>query len=145
MTQILEFKSATSADLAGLPVLQAMENGENKEQRGTRARPWTPCPAMSRAQLHVGSGDLSVRFDTRLSDRGRSKRLHDFTRERHRTRERVPEGWGSASKMRTLFEDAHPFRKVSILENPEDSFEDAHLFARCARKVRTFETRTVPN
>jgi hypothetical protein len=27
---------------------------------------------------------------------------------------------------------------VRILENPEDSFEDAHPFPRCARKVRIF-------
>ena len=35
-------------------------------------------------------------------------------------------------KVRTLFEGAHLFRKVRILENPDDSFEDAHLFPRCA-------------
>jgi hypothetical protein len=30
---------------------------------------------------------------------------------------------------------------VRILENPDDFFEDAHPFARCARKVRTFVER----
>ena len=35
-------------------------------------------------------------------------------------------------KVRTLFEDAHLFRKVRILENADDSFEDAHPFPRCA-------------
>ncbi len=29
-------------------------------------------------------------------------------------------------KVRTLFEGAQPFRKLRILENPEDSFEDPH-------------------
>jgi hypothetical protein len=42
-------------------------------------------------------------------------------------------------KVRTMFEDAHPFREVRILENPGDSFEDAHPFPRCARKLSTFE------
>jgi hypothetical protein len=37
-----------------------------------------------------------------------------------------------ASKVRTAFEGAHQSRKVRILENPEDSFEGAHLFPRCA-------------
>jgi len=48
--------------------------------------------------------------------------------------------------VRTLFEDAQRTRKVSILENPENSFEDAHLFSkmrsfRCAscKRVRIFE------
>src|ERR1700722_11133096 len=45
------------------------------------------------------------------------------------------------SKVRTGFEDAHRFSKVRILENPGDSFEDAHLFPRCARKLSIFETR----
>jgi hypothetical protein len=35
-------------------------------------------------------------------------------------------------KMLTPFEDAHLFRKVSILENPDNSFEDAHPFPRCS-------------
>jgi hypothetical protein len=39
------------------------------------------------------------------------------------------------SKVRKLFEGAQGFRKVRILENPEDSFEDAHPFSRCARKT----------
>jgi hypothetical protein len=39
------------------------------------------------------------------------------------------------SKMRTPFEDAHPFSKVRILENLDDSFEDAHPFPRCARET----------
>ena len=62
--------------------------------------------------------------------RGRSKRLHDFTRQRHWV-----QGRGPASKVRTLFEDAQAFRKVRILEKPEDFFEDAHLFPRCAPKT----------
>jgi hypothetical protein len=38
-------------------------------------------------------------------------------------------------KVRKLFEDAHRFAKVRILENPGDLFEDAHPFPRCARKT----------
>jgi hypothetical protein len=38
-------------------------------------------------------------------------------------------------KVRTLFEDAHAVREVRILENPGDSFEGAHPFARCAPKT----------
>jgi hypothetical protein len=36
------------------------------------------------------------------------------------------------SKVLTSFEGAHLFRKVSILENLDDSFEDAHPFPRCS-------------
>jgi hypothetical protein len=35
-------------------------------------------------------------------------------------------------KMLTPFEGAHLFREVSILENSDDSFEDAHPFPRCS-------------
>jgi hypothetical protein len=38
-------------------------------------------------------------------------------------------------KVRRLFEDAQAFRKVRILENPDDFFEGAHPFPRCARKT----------
>ena len=38
------------------------------------------------------------------------------------------------SKMRTGFEDAQLLDAVRILENPEDLFEGAHPFPRCARK-----------
>ncbi len=69
------------------------------------------------------------------SERGRSKWLHDFTRQRHRVQ------GGALPKVRTGFEDAHRFSKVRILENPGDLFEDAHPFPRCARKVRTFAER----
>jgi hypothetical protein len=44
-------------------------------------------------------------------------------------------------KVRKSFEDAHPFLEVRILENAGDSFEDAHLFPRCARKLSIFERR----
>jgi len=46
------------------------------------------------------------------------------------------------SKMRTLFEGAQPFRKVRILENPDDSFEDAHPFPRCAPKTEHLRITT---
>jgi hypothetical protein len=38
-------------------------------------------------------------------------------------------------KVRTPFEDAHAFSKVRILENPDDFFEDAQPFPRCAQKT----------
>jgi len=47
------------------------------------------------------------------------------------------------SKVRTSFEDAHPFRKVRILENLDDSFEDAHRFPRCAPKTAHLRPRAV--
>jgi hypothetical protein len=42
---------------------------------------------------------------------------------------------GTPSKVRTLFEGAQHVGEVRILENPEDSFEDAHPFPRCARET----------
>jgi hypothetical protein len=46
-------------------------------------------------------------------------------------------GWRATAlpKVRTGFEDAHPFREVRILENPDDFFEDAQPFPRCAPKT----------
>jgi hypothetical protein len=44
-------------------------------------------------------------------------------------------------KVRNLFEGAQHFLEVRILENAGDSFEDAHRFPRCARKVRLLEGR----
>jgi hypothetical protein len=41
-------------------------------------------------------------------------------------------GPSGPSKVRTAPEGAQPFAKVRILENPDDSFEDAHPFTRCA-------------
>jgi hypothetical protein len=38
-------------------------------------------------------------------------------------------------KVLTWFEGAHFFREVSILENPDDSFEDAHPFPRCSPEL----------
>ena len=54
--------------------------------------------------------------------------LRDFTRQRRRDQ-------GTAlAKVRTGFEGCAPFSKVRILENPDDSFEDAQPFS----KVPTF-------
>jgi hypothetical protein len=47
---------------------------------------------------------------------------------------RLRVGPGGPSKVRTAPEGAQPFAKVRILENPDDSFEDAHPFPRCAPK-----------
>ena len=116
---------------------QEMVKGESREPMYKAARDrWVLRPAFF--QLPAG---LSMRFvlPQQQRDRGRSKCLQDFTRERHRTRERVPEGRGPASKMRSPFEDAHRFRKVRILENAGDSFEDAHPFTRCAPKTAMLE------
>ena len=71
-----------------------------------------------------------IRFGA--GDRGRSKCLHDFTRQRHWV-----QGRGLASKVRHFIPKMQPFEKCAILEKPEDSFEDAHHFPRCARKTRT--------
>jgi hypothetical protein len=46
------------------------------------------------------------------------------------------------SKVRTGFEDAHPCSKVRILENPDDSFEGAHPFPRCAPKTAHLRKRS---
>jgi hypothetical protein len=45
-------------------------------------------------------------------------------------------------KVRNLFEGAQQFSKVRILENAGDSFEDAHRFARCARKSAPLRRET---
>jgi hypothetical protein len=67
-------------------------------------------------------------FVLRQSDRGRSPRLRDFTRQRHRVQ-------GCAlAKVRTFVRRCALFSKVRILENPDDFFEDAHPFS----KVRNF-------
>jgi hypothetical protein len=52
---------------------------------------------------------------------------------------------GGPSKVRTGFEDAQLFRKVRILENPEDFFEDAHPFPRCAPKTEDLQRTTGRN
>ena len=46
-------------------------------------------------------------------------------------------------KVLTPFEGAHLFRKVSILENPDDSFEDAHPFPRCSPDLAKNLTRAL--
>jgi hypothetical protein len=108
---------------------------------GARARPWTRCRAMRGVLLRAGSAGLSMRFISTQHKAIEAEASVCTTLRENGTGCRAE----ALPKVLTLFEDAHPFRKVSILENPEDSFEDAHLFARCARKVRTFETKTVPN
>src|SRR5580658_8466944 len=50
-------------------------------------------------------------------------------------RSTAPGAGRALPKVRTGFEDAHCFSKVRILENPDDSFEDAQAFTRCARKT----------
>jgi hypothetical protein len=94
---------------------------------GIEVGPFSPLSVINSCHVFVSKPD----------DRGRSERVRALMRHWRRTRERVPEGHGP-SKVRTLFEDAHHFVKVRILENPEDSFEDAQLIPRCARKVRTY-------
>jgi hypothetical protein len=117
MTQILEFQICEIGVIRGSP-WRCARRGEWGQVKGVCV--------------------MRIRFDNTQSDRGRGKWLHDFTRERHWV-----QGLGPASKMLNLFEDAQPFQQVSILEKPGDFFEGAHLFRRCARKLRTFERRTV--
>jgi hypothetical protein len=81
-------------------------------------------------------------FETTQSERGRSKCLHDFTRKRHSTRERVPEGRGPAcrrcarcSKMRTIFEKCASWKTPEISSKMRTLFQDAH------EKLRNFERR----
>ena len=85
-------------------------------------------PAMNEAM------NLS-QIESKQQNRGRSPWLRDFTLQRHRV------------QGEPCFEGAQPLRrcsrfsKVSILENPEDFFEDAHPFPRCAPKTAHLRRR----
>jgi hypothetical protein len=72
------------------------------------ARRWQGRAGHPQISRVAGNGERrlshEIRFDTTQSDRGRSKWLRDFTRERHRV-----QGQGPASKVRTGFEGAHCF------------------------------------
>jgi hypothetical protein len=116
-------KSAQSADL--LCLMRVAGNGEMKARKTTSSA--TKChPDQSKT--------------TRSRPRQVPARLYARTAPHARAGTRGP---------RPCFEGAQfvrrcaPFLKVRILENAGDSFEDAHPFPRCARKLRTFERRLV--
>src|SRR5580658_3185024 len=116
-----------------------MEKGESRGTQGTkrpRARSETRCRAMRRALLRAGLAGVSyeIPFDTTQSDRGRSKCLHDFTRERHRTPERVPEG-----RWWPCFEGAHFIRRCAPISTSAHLGKPRRFLRRCApfSKVRT--------
>jgi hypothetical protein len=67
-------------------------------------------------------------FISKPSDRGRSPRLRDFTRQRR------PVQGSALAKVRTCVRRCAPFSKVRILEKPDVFFEDAQLFS----KMRNF-------
>jgi hypothetical protein len=100
----------------------------------TRARPWTPVPsdAMCAVARRLGGFVYEALFETTQGDRGRSKCLHDFTQERHRTRERVPEGRGPA-------EGAHVVRRCAGVSKSAHLGKPRRFLRRCApfSKMRT--------
>ena len=92
----------------------------------TRAEPWTPCRATPRAQLlrRLGGNFNGILFKTRPSrPKPVAARLYAST---------APGPGHRPGRRCTVFEGAHQSRKVRILENLDDSFEDAHPFPRCA-------------
>jgi hypothetical protein len=113
--QIFEFKSASSADPLPLLVSKELEKEEMRENQSTGGNR----PVENNAIEADGSACATLR------ENGTGCRAE------------------ALRKMRTGFEDAHAFREVRILEKPGDSFEDAHPFPRCARKLRTFKRSTV--
>jgi hypothetical protein len=136
---------------AGYPQISQKDADFEIQIGETRARPWTWCRAMRRALLRLGSAGLSMRFGSEgLSMRLGSTQHNAIEAEASACTTLRVNGTAPASgypraeglpKVRTLFEDAHHCREVRILENPGDSFEDAHPFPRCARKLSIFERR----
>ena len=83
-----------------------------------------------RALLRAGSSSLSMTFVSKQHKAIEAEASACTTLRENGTGCRAK----ALPKVRNLFEDAHWFRKVSILENLDDSFEDAHPFPRCAPK-----------
>jgi hypothetical protein len=83
---------------------------------------------MRRALVHAGTAGLSMRFVSTQHSANEAEISGNKTLRENGTGCRAK----ALPKMRTGFEGAHGFREVRILENPEDSFEDAHPFPRCA-------------
>jgi hypothetical protein len=86
---------------------------------------------MRRALLRGGMAGLSMRFLSKPHKAIEAEASAYTTLRENGTGCRA----AALPKVRTWFEDAHRFRKVRILENPDDSFEDAHPFPRCALKT----------
>jgi hypothetical protein len=83
-----------------------------------------------RALLRAGSARLSMTFVSK-----QHKAIKAETRGCATLRVIGTGSRAAPWKVRTLFEDAHQIRRVRILEKPEDSFEGAQLFPRCAPKT----------
>jgi hypothetical protein len=105
-----------------------METKRLRNRKGEAARP------MRNACTKPINRGKALAFFFEASKRSRDPWQHDFTRERHRV-----QGQGPA-KVLTWVRRCSIFRKVSILENPGDFFEDAHPFPRCSPKIRTLLT-----
>jgi hypothetical protein len=99
--------------------------------QGTALEP-VSCDAKCAVARRLGGFVHDVLFATTQSDRGRSKGLGNFTRERHRTRERVPEGRAPA-------EDAHRVRRGALFSRGAHLGKARRSLRRCApfSKVRT--------
>ncbi len=135
---------------AGYPQISQKDADFEVQIGETRAWPWTRCRAMRRALLRVGPAGLSMRFGSAgLSMRFISTQHKAIEAEasvcttlRENGTARAGAGprpcrrCARCSKMRT------DFSKVRILENAGDSFEDAHPFARCARKTEHLRKET---
>ena len=146
MMQISKFESADSASAADpLPRLLSKEM-EKEEMRENRcAGTWhstplalfcVPCPSALR-----GHADP---FDLRRHAHAKPSGMPPCRTQRTRPQPVAARLYASTapgpgpcpgSKVRTPFEDAHRISKVRILENPDDFFEGAHPFARCAQKT----------
>src|SRR5580700_7705262 len=92
---------------------------------------------MRRALVHAGTAGLSMRFVSTQHSANEAEISGNKTLRENGTGCRAK----ALPKMRTGFEGAHGFREVRILENPEDSFEDAHPFPRCAPETAHLRRR----
>jgi hypothetical protein len=98
-------------------------------------------PGTCAVARRLGEFVYDVRFETTQSDRGRSKCLHDFTRERHPVQgcalgPRPCRRCARCSKVRSLFEKCASWKTPRIPSKMRTSFQGAH------GKLRTFERRT---
>jgi hypothetical protein len=101
------------------------------------------CRAMRCALLRAGSAGLSMRLFSKQHKAIEAEASVCTTLRKNGTA--PASGYPRAAalpKVRTLFEGAQAFRKVRILENPGDSFEDAHPFPRCAPKTAQLRKET---
>jgi hypothetical protein len=94
--------------------------------QGTALDP-VPSDARCAAARWLGGFINEIHFDTTQSNRGRSKCLHDFTRERHRVQGRGPA------------EGAHPVRRCAPFSRSAHLGKSRRFLRRCAPvyKMRT--------